>query len=420
MASAALSSPPILTISAATELIKETLEDNFAQIWLCGEISNMSIPASGHWYFSLKDSRSQLRCAMFRAHNRNVAFTPENGQQVICRGRISLYSQRGDVQFINESMEIEGLGNLQLAFEQLKSRLDAEGLFADTHKKQLPEHPATIGVVTSATGAAIHDIMNVLTRRAAGIRIILRPVLVQGEQSAAQIVTAINEFNKHAQADVIIVGRGGGSLEDLQSFNSEVVARAIHASAIPIISAIGHETDYTIADFVADRRAPTPSAAAELVVKNRQDLEQHLDQLIMRLKRAMQHKIHRANQQWCALSNRLRSPQQLLSIKQQRLITGHTRLLAVFTRHHQRHRNRISVLSAKLNALSPLHTLERGFVAVSRCDEHQSIIKRARQLCKNDEISLRFSDGHVQAKVQQVSTADNMQQATQQISHTGQ
>ncbi len=418
MTSAALNSPPILTISAATELIKDTLEDNFAQIWLCGEISNMSIPASGHWYFTLKDSRSQLRCAMFRIHNRRVAFTPDNGQQVICRGRISLYSQRGDVQFINESMEIEGLGSLQLAFEQLKRRLEDEGLFSDAHKQQLPEHPTTIGVVTSATGAAIHDIMNVLTRRAAGVRIILCPVLVQGEQSAAEIATAIDEFNQHAQANVLIVGRGGGSLEDLQSFNSEVVARAIHSSTIPIIAAVGHETDYTIADFVADKRAPTPSAAAELVVKNRQDLEQHLDQLTMRLHRAMQHRYNLAHEQLCALSNRLRSPQQLLKIKHQRLANSHTRLLSAFARQHQLHSDKIRLLSAKLNALSPLHTLERGFVAVSMIDDQHSMITRAQQLNEHNEISLRFRDGHVQAKVQHIVIQDNTQQPVQQITNT--
>lgn len=420
MTSAELKSPPILTISAATELIKDTLEDNFAHIWLCGEISNMSVPASGHWYFTLKDSRSQLRCAMFRAHNRNVKFTPQNGQQVICRGRISLYSQRGDVQFINESMEIEGLGNLQLAFEQLKRLLEAEGMFSDAHKQPLPEHPTTIGVVTSATGAAIHDIMNVLTRRAAGVHVILRPVLVQGEQSAIEIAAAIDEFNQHHQADVLIVGRGGGSLENLQSFNSEVVARAIYSSTIPIISAVGHETDYTIADFVADRRAPTPSAAAELVVKNRQDLEQHLDQLTLRLKRSMQHKYNYANEQLCALNNRLRSPHQLLQIKQQRLINNHTRLLSVFAQQHQRHRNKIGLLSAQLNALSPLHTLERGFVAVSMIDKQHSMISRARQLHEDDEIRLRFIDGHVQAKVQHIIRQENTQQPGPQTTDNGQ
>ncbi|MDY0189418.1 MAG: exodeoxyribonuclease VII large subunit [Desulfuromonas sp.] len=415
MNSATLKAPSILSISAATELIKETLEDNFAQIWLGGEISNLSTPASGHWYFTLKDSRSQLRCAMFRAHNRNVNFTPENGQQVICHGRISLYSQRGDVQFINDSMEIEGLGNLQLAFEQLKNRLNEEGLFSETHKQPLPEHPTTIGVITSATGAAIHDIMNVLTRRAAGVRIILRPVLVQGEQSATEVAAAIEEFNQHAQADVLIVGRGGGSLEDLQSFNSEVVARAIHASAIPIISAVGHETDFTIADFVADRRAPTPSAAAELVVKNRQDLEQHLDQLTLRLQRAMHHNYHYAAEQLSALSNRLRSPQQLLNIKQQRLAHNHERLLSIFARHLQQQRDRVALLSAQLNALSPLHTLERGFAAVSKRDSRHSMVSRAKQLHQHDEISLRFSDGQVRAKVEKVDLCETAQHPERKI-----
>lgn len=395
--------PPVLTISAAAELIKDTLEDNFAHIWLCGEISNLSTPTSGHWYFTLKDKYSQLRCAMFRTSNRRVAFTPENGQLVICHGRISLYSQRGDIQIIADSMEVEGRGGLQLAFEQLKKKLEQEGLFAPEHKLPLPAHPTSIGVITSATGAAIHDIMNVLSRRSAGIHIILRPVLVQGEQSAVDISAAIVDLNQHQQSQVIIVGRGGGSLEDLQAFNSEIVARAIAASTIPVISAVGHETDYTIADFVADLRAPTPSAAAELVVKNRQELEQHIDQLQLRINRSIHQTLERNTQALRNLNERLRSPEQLLKLKQQRLATSQVRLLAAFEHHYQSQREKLTTISTKLHALSPLNTIGRGFVAVSPAQNKDIMLKRAKQIKTDDLISLRFLDGQVEAQVKQIN-----------------
>ncbi len=394
---------PIITISAITDLIKDTLEDNFAQVNLIGEISNLSVPASGHWYFTLKDSRSQLRCAMFRTTNRRVIFTPENGQQVVCRGRISLYSQRGDVQFIAESMDIDGVGSLQLAYEQLKLQLDQEGLFATQHKQQLPPYPTTIGIITSATGAAIHDIITILTRRAAGIRIILLPTLVQGDQAADEICQAIADFNHHQQAEVIIVGRGGGSLEDLQAFNSERVARAIHSSAIPIISAVGHETDFTIADFVADRRAPTPSAAAEIVIKNRQDLEQHIDQLQIRLTASIKNRLQRANQQQEALYRRLRTPAQLLQIKQQQLTLKQQQLEHSFNQRFNHHRQHLIHLTTKLHALSPLATLKRGFAAVSTTTTPKQLITTAQQLHIDDKIELRFSDAKVQAQINKIT-----------------
>lgn len=393
------SSPNIISISTLTELIKDTLEDNFANVWLRGEISNLSIPASGHWYFTLKDSRSQLRCAMFRTSNRRVAFRPENGQQVICQGRVSLYGQRGDVQFISDSMEIEGVGGLQLAYEQLKKDLEAEGLFNQSRKQELPPFPRTVGVVTSATGAAIHDIMNVLTRRAAGIRIILRPVLVQGDQAANDVVRAIAEFNRHQQADVLIVGRGGGSLEDLQAFNTEQVARAIAASNIPIISAVGHETDFTIADFVADHRAPTPSAAAEIVVKNRYDLEQQIDQLCIRLNTSIQRRLSRAQDKTQSLIDQLRSPAQLHQLKQQRTLALRQRLLTAFDRHYTTAQHELLRLSGQLDILSPLNTLERGFATVSLTQHPKRMIRRARELNPGDAITLRFSDGRIAATV---------------------
>lgn len=393
------STPTIISVSTLTGLIKETLEDNFAKVWLRGEISNLSIPASGHWYFTLKDSRSQLRCAMFRSTNRRVSFRPENGQQIICQGRVSLYGQRGDVQFIGDNMEVEGLGGLQLAFEQLKKDLESEGLFRPDNKRSLPPFPRTVGVITSATGAAIHDIMNVLDRRAAGIRIILRPVLVQGDQAATDIATAITEFNRHQQAEVLIVGRGGGSLEDLQAFNSEKVARAIHASEITIISAVGHETDFTIADFVADHRAPTPSAAAELVVKNRHDLEQQIDQLSTRLYGALQQRLVRCHDKTQSLTDQLRSPSQMHQLKQQRFIALRQRLLTAFDRHYKTKHQQLLLRSGQLDILSPLNTLQRGFATVSQSSQPKKMVRRAKQLQAGDGIILRFHDGRIAATI---------------------
>jgi exodeoxyribonuclease VII large subunit len=307
---------PILTVTRLAALLKEVVEENFAQVLVEGEISNFSVPASGHFYFSLKDESAQVRAVMFRSQARLLAFRPENGMQVILSGRVSLYPQRGEVQLVAERLEPLGIGSLQVAFEQLKTRLAGEGLFAEARKRPLPTFPRTVGVVTSATGAAIHDIVNVLRRRGAGLRLLLAPVRVQGDGAAAEIAAAIADHNRLGVADVLIVGRGGGSLEDLWAFNEEVVARAIHASAIPVISAVGHEVDFTIADFVADLRAPTPSAAAELVARSRLELEGHLDHLAQRLAGQMQGRLELLNERVTGLSRRLRSPRQQLQLWQ--------------------------------------------------------------------------------------------------------
>ena len=281
----------VISVSSLVRLIQELVEDNFVEVLVQGELSNLSRPGSGHFYFSLKDQNAQIRCAMFRNQVRSLKFMPENGMAMICRGRVSLYPQRGDLQLIIESMEPEGVGSLQLAYEQLKEKLLKEGLFADELKKPLPAFPSTIGLVTSASGAAIQDILNILRRRSTGVRVLLRPVRVQGEGAAGEIAAALAELNAEGSANVIIAGRGGGSREDLWAFNEEIVARAIAMSDIPVISAVGHETDFSIADLVADLRAPTLSAAAELVVRNRIDLERHLDQLILRLAAQMRSRL---------------------------------------------------------------------------------------------------------------------------------
>ena len=273
----------VLTVSELTREIKDLLEMKFSDLWIEGEISNVRIPPSGHHYFTLKDDYSQIRAVLFKSQARSLRFTPEDGLHVICCGRVSLYEKRGEYQLILESMEPKGIGALQLAFLQLKERLEKEGLFDRAHKKALPMVPQKIGVVTSPTGAVIRDILNIIARRFENIHLLLYPVRVQGEGASLEIAEAIAYFNDQTDVEVIIVARGGGSLEDLWAFNEERVARAIYASRIPIISAVGHETDYTIADFVADLRAPTPSAAAELAVRDKKETQQVLQSFQTRL-----------------------------------------------------------------------------------------------------------------------------------------
>jgi exodeoxyribonuclease VII large subunit len=262
----------ILTVSQLTDKIKILLEGSFPDIWVEGEISNLSIPQSGHAYFTLKDEQSQIRSVLFRSSQRFLKFTLQHGMQVICRGRLGVYEPRGEYQLILEYIEPKGVGALQLAFEQLKGRLEKEGLFDLEHKKPLPLLPLRIGIITSPTGAAIRDMLRVIKRRHPKMQILIYPVPVQGAEAAPQIIEAIRYFNAEKSIDVMVVGRGGGSLEDLWAFNEEAVARAIYSSTIPVITAVGHETDYTIADFVADLRAPTPSAAAEMVVESEENI----------------------------------------------------------------------------------------------------------------------------------------------------
>jgi exodeoxyribonuclease VII large subunit len=277
----------ILTVSELTQGIKDILEDKFPDVWVEGEISNLRIPPSGHIYFTLKDDLSQIRAVLFKRQARTLRFVPEDGLHTLCRGRVSLYEKRGDYQLILETIEPKGIGALQLAFLQLKERLEKEGLFDPAHKKPVPMIPQKIGIVTSPTGAVIQDMLHILGRRFENLHILLYPVRVQGEGVSTEIAEAIKYFNQRTEVDVIIVGRGGGSLEDLWAFNEELVARAIYHSKIPIVSAVGHETDYTIANFVADLRAPTPSAAAELVVRDKREMKNILHYLGGRLENEM-------------------------------------------------------------------------------------------------------------------------------------
>ncbi|HIJ80896.1 MAG TPA: exodeoxyribonuclease VII large subunit, partial [Desulfuromonadales bacterium] len=277
----------ILTVSRLTSLLRGVLEENFEQVWVQGEISNISYPSSGHCYFTLKDSGAQLRCVMFKSAAKNLKFRPTDGMALIARGHISVYDQRGEYQLICEYIEPAGIGALQAAFEQLKEKLSREGIFADAHKQTLPRFPQQVGIVTSSSGAALQDILKVLKRRFASLDVLICPVRVQGEGAAVEIARAIDDMNRLEQVDVLIVGRGGGSLEDLWAFNEETVARAVYRSKIPVISAVGHETDWTICDFAADLRAPTPSAAAEMLVASTDELHSLLESLSHRLRLLM-------------------------------------------------------------------------------------------------------------------------------------
>jgi len=393
-----------LSVSRLCALLQETVEENFVSVLVEGEVSNCSVPQSGHHYFTLKDSDAQLRAVMFRSQARLLRFRLENGQQVICRGRVSLYRQRGELQLIVEGIEPAGLGGLQLAFEQLREKLQAEGLFAAERKRPLPAFPATIGVVTSPTGAAIRDLINVLQRRASGFRLLLAPVRVQGEGAAAEIAAAIADLNRHGEAEVLIVGRGGGSLEDLWAFNEEAVVRAIASSRLPVISAVGHETDVTLADLVADLRAPTPSAAAELVVRNRQELEAHLDQLGLRLGRLMQARLELAAERLRGLQGRLRPPQERIATARQRRQELVGRLQRGMQLRLERVGRQLAGLTLQLDALSPLATLARGYVVV-RSLPAGHVLPGVSGLRPGQQVGLQFADGTARALIEEVRRA---------------
>lgn len=393
-----MESGTVLTVSRLVNLLKELVEDNFMQVVVRGEISNFSAPASGHYYLTLKDNRHQVRAVMFRMHNRALDFVPKNGMEVVASGRMSLYAQRGELQLVVDQLQPCGLGSQQLALEQLRTRLAGEGLFDPSRKRPLPGFPATIGVVTSATGAAIHDILNVLHRRSSGLRVLLRPVSVQGDGAAKQIADAINDLNHHAQADVLIVGRGGGSPEDLQAFNEEPVARAIYASAIPVISAVGHEVDFSIADQVADLRAPTPSAAAELVVKERRELESHIDHLTLRLCGQMNNRLALLHERISGLGNRLQGGLHRIDLSMQQVRNLLRRAVSEMQARRQDAVTKLQLSAGRLDTLSPLATLKRGYAIVT-CSGDKSTIRDASKLEVGTALHLRFSSGTAEAVV---------------------
>ena len=435
----------VFTVSQLNQRAKQLLEITFSSVKVEGEISNLSRPSSGHWYFTLKDKGAQVRCAMFRSRTAQVKFQPKEGDKIVVRGKVSLYENRGDYQLIVDAMKPAGEGQLQQAFIQLKQKLGAEGLFNPEHKQSLPAEIKRIAVITSPTGAAIHDILTVLNRRFPAIEVDIYPVQVQGQEAAQQMIWSINQVNSDAKVDVIIVGRGGGSIEDLWSFNDENLARAIFHSPLPIVSAVGHEVDFTIADFVADVRAPTPSAAAELLSPNQEEYISRLSALNSRLENSIQQQLQ--NKQWQLqsakrglqhpgdklsqyaqtldmLELRLQQSQQnALNKLMQRLTKGQQRL------QQQSPANKLQKIEAQLgflqqrltrsmkqylaskgerlqqnalllNAVSPLQTLGRGYAILQTGTD--AVIRDSHDVKKGDLISARIGHGKLELSVEKV------------------
>lgn len=441
----------IFTVTQLNRSARQLLETNLPLMWVEGELSNLTVPSSGHWYFTLKDEGAQVRCAMFRNRNMLVRFKPKSGDKVLLRAKVSLYEGRGDYQLIAEHMEPSGQGDLQLRFQQLKDKLAAEGLFDQVHKKPLPLWPARLGVVTSPTGAAVHDILHVLCRRFPSLPVTVLPVSVQGAKAAGEIAAAIDLANAHRVCDVLIVGRGGGSLEDLWAFNEEVVARAIFASKIPIVSAVGHEIDFTIADFVADLRAPTPSAAAEIASPDAAALLAQFDRLAMRLQQAQTQRLRWAERDLQLVRNRLQHPGQRLQNQAQTLDRLEAQLVrAVTQRLHQSRRllnaqqgrltqcspdrqlhhqeARLNYLSERLRraalagqekrssnlartacllqSVSPLNTLKRGYAIVQK--PTGQLLRSAAQAAPGDLLRARLADGELSLEVKAVQKAPDL------------
>ncbi|MGI6541828.1 MAG: exodeoxyribonuclease VII large subunit [Limnochordia bacterium] len=397
--------PPIncMSVSELTRIIKARLESasDLQQILVKGEISNFKHHTSGHMYFTLKDAQSRIRCVMFRYRSRMVRFALEDGMTVIVRGSVSVYENSGDYQLYVDQVYPVGQGALFLAFEQLKQRLEKEGLFREERKRPLPFFPKTVGVVTSPTGAAVRDIISVLRRRNPGVNILLAPALVQGEGGPAAVTAAIELMNQVGLAEVLIVGRGGGSLEELWTFNDESVARAIAASAIPVVSAVGHETDFTIADFVADRRAPTPSAAAEMVVPERDELVRHVQTEHLRMVRALLRAITLRRERLRLLMARpalLRPTDRLYQLRQRLDDLGHGAEAAMRRKVYEE-RAGIEVLAGRLNSLSPLATLARGY-AICQDTASGAIVRSIAQAPQGSRLLVRVHDGSLACRVE--------------------
>ena len=442
-------SQDILSVSSLNKMARTLLEANFPAVVVEGEISNLAKPASGHWYLTLKDKSAQIRCAMFAGQNRLLRFQPENGQQIMVRGKLSLYEGRGDYQLIISSMEEAGNGALQRAFEELKAKLLAEGLFDANHKQAIAANYKHIGLITSATGAAVHDMITVFGRRSPGTKLTLIPVAVQGSAAAGEIANAIVKANKLAkilQLDALIVGRGGGSLEDLQAFNDESVARAIFASQLPITSAVGHEVDFSIADFVADMRAPTPSAAAELMSTSQQDLvatikrleltliqqintvlgqssqqliwllkqlkhpgrrllehAQTLDSIELRLQRAARIKLSNSQASLFAMNQRLRShsPKQRFSQTATDLTLKGKRMRQALNALLSARQAELSALVRSLNTVSPLSTLARGYSITF--DESSAVVRSVQSVKPGSQLVTQLENGKITSVVETIA-----------------
>ncbi|MDD3653726.1 MAG: exodeoxyribonuclease VII large subunit [Desulfotomaculaceae bacterium] len=394
----------VLTVQELTRHISSLIGKDYLlnNIWVKGEISNFKAASSGHLYFTLKDRHSCVKTVMFRSRSSKVLFRPSNGMAVIVRGYVSVFERDGVYQLYAEEMEPEGVGSLFIAFEQLKARLEQEGLFDVKYKKVLPLLPHRIGIVTSPTGAAVRDMMEIIRRRWPGLEIILAPVLVQGEGAPLSIVRGIQLLNKLDGIDLIIVGRGGGSLEELWAFNTEVVARSIFHSEIPVISAVGHETDFTIADFVADARAATPSAAAEMAVPDRKEMERYLRTLQERLAQAIDKKISTSRQRlYLCMINRYftRPANNICSARQQLVDFLYHRLAQEAHGSVMRAGDQLAALTAQLNTLSPLATLARGY-SICTTPDGVHVIRSAAELEPGDKLAVRLHQGSLQCIVE--------------------
>lgn len=398
-------SEEIYTVSRLNREARFLLEGTFPVLWVEGEISGFKAHSSGHWYFSLKDQEAQVRCAMFRLQNRNLAFLPKDGMHIFAKVRVSLYENRGEYQLIAEEMEEVGEGKLRQAFEALKKRLADAGLFDAAHKKPLPAFPRSIGVITSPTGAAIKDILSVLKRRYAFAPVFIYPTLVQGETAAANIVQMIEEANDRNECDVLILARGGGSLEDLWCFNDERVAQAIYRSQLPIVSGVGHEIDFTIADFVADLRAATPTAAAELITADQSELTANLAQGKKILIRLISQKIAQLQQhiEWIKKHFQQQHPKRKLLEQAQKLDLYETNLVRLQNKLLDQLKAKIQLFAGKLDALSPLATLQRGFSITTRASDKQ-ILQDVAEIHIGDKVHIQLRTGRLECTVDESST----------------
>ena len=390
----------VFTVTAITLALKQMMEGVFRDVFVEGEVSSLREAASGHLYFDLKDRESLLSAVMFKWDARKYGFELQEGVQVRVWGSLSCYAKQGRYQIVVKTAEALAKGNLFLEFEKLKKKLEAEGLFASEHKKPIPAYPQRIGVVTSPTGAAVRDILSVLKRRSPHLEIVIAPVLVQGDEAAGQIAQAIEDLNRFKPAlDVLLVGRGGGSMEDLWAFNEEAVARAIYKSKIPVISCVGHEVDFTIADFVADLRAPTPSAAAELVVQNSQNTQAHIAQLQKRLMQAVSLFYERAKRRFdLAVNSRVfKDPQTITQQKEQELDDLTLRLEAAWKERLNAFERRLELAQNQLQALGPQAVLKRGYSITRRQDG--SVISRVAQTAPGETVYIQVQDGMIRSEV---------------------
>ena len=393
--------PAVLTVSELNEIIRNRLETGIDALWVTGELSNVRFPPSGHVYFTLKDRQSQISAVLFRRHAESLRFRLEDGMDVVCSGRVSLYTVRGALQFYAVEVEARGKGALAVAFEQLKKRLSLEGLFDAERKKPLPFLPRTVGIVTSLHGAAVRDMLSIIGERFPDRRVVIRPVRVQGDGAAEEIAAGIRELDATGAVDVMIVGRGGGSLEDLWAFNEEVVARAIASARVPVVSAVGHEIDVTIADFVADQRAATPTAAAEMVVPIGRELAYQVAALARRLRRGTEGRLERRRENLRHWARRLADPGQRLRQGQMRLDDLSLRLWRRQEDGVSRLRERLGHLAGRLGAVDPLAVLRRGYSIVYRVSDG-SIVKDASSLQKGHRVRVDFAAGRAICQVEEV------------------